>query len=64
MSTGIAIFLFIIAFIGFLSVLTLIHELGHFTVAKLSKAKVAEFSIGFGPKMFQFKIGETTYSLR
>jgi regulator of sigma E protease len=59
-----AYFITILVFIGFLILLTLVHELGHFTVAKVSKAKVAEFSIGFGPKIFQFKIGDTTYSIR
>jgi len=42
----------------------IIHELGHFTVAKLSKIKVDEFSLFVGPKLFSFKKGETTYSLR
>jgi regulator of sigma E protease len=59
-----AYFITILVFIGFLILLTLVHELGHFTVAKVSKAKVAEFSIGFGPKIFQFKKGDTTYSIR
>ena len=34
-----------------ISVLTFIHELGHFIAAKLVKAKVLEFSVGFGPKI-------------
>lgn len=40
------------------------HELGHFTIAKLSGVKVLEFSLGMGPKLFGFKGKETTYSLR
>ncbi len=40
------------------------HELGHFTVAKLSGIKVNEFAIGFGPKILRRKKGDTTYSLR
>lgn len=40
------------------------HELGHFTVAKLSGVKVLEFALGMGPKLFGFKRGETNYSLR
>lgn len=40
------------------------HELGHFTVAKLSGVKVLEFALGMGPKIFGFKHGETNYSLR
>lgn len=42
----------------------IIHELGHFTVAKLSKIKVDEFSLFIGPKLLSFTKGETTYSLR
>ncbi len=42
----------------------LLHELGHFTVAKLVGIKVNEFSIGMGPKLFQKEKGETKYSLR
>lgn len=40
------------------------HELGHFTVAKLSGVAVLEFSLGMGPKLLGFKKGETDYSLR
>ncbi|MEF9984217.1 MAG: site-2 protease family protein [Oscillospiraceae bacterium] len=40
------------------------HELGHFTVAKLSGVKVNEFALGMGPVLFQRKKGETAYSLR
>lgn len=42
----------------------IIHELGHFIVAKISKIKVEEFSLFVGPKLFSFTKGETTYSLR
>lgn len=44
--------------------LILIHEFGHFIVAKLCKIKVNEFSIGMGPSLFKFQKGETLYSLR
>lgn len=44
--------------------LVFIHELGHFTVAKLVGIKVHEFAIGMGPKFFQVKKGETSYSIR
>lgn len=44
--------------------LVLIHELGHFVVAKLVDIKVHEFSIGMGPKLLQAKKGETAYSIR
>lgn len=42
----------------------LLHELGHFTVAKLVGIKVNEFSIGMGPKIVQRQSGETKYTLR
>ncbi len=42
----------------------LFHEGGHFVAAKLSGVRVNEFSLGMGPKLFSFKKGETTYSLR
>ncbi len=42
----------------------LLHELGHFTIAKLSGIKVNEFAIGMGPKVLQTKKGETQYTLR
>ncbi|MBU5677453.1 RIP metalloprotease RseP [Alkaliphilus sp. MSJ-5] len=45
-------------------ILVLIHELGHFTVAKLVGIKVHEFAIGMGPKLIQVKKGETSYSIR
>ncbi len=54
------IFLAILA----LSFLIIIHELGHFLVAKAFKVKVNEFSLFMGPKLFSFKKGETLYSLR
>ncbi len=43
--------------------LVIIHEFGHFIVAKLFKIKVNEFAVGFGPKIFAKKWGETTYKL-
>lgn len=47
-----------------LGFLILIHEGGHFLVAKACKIKVKEFSIGFGPKIFERKGQETKYTLR
>ena len=41
-----------------------IHELGHFTVAKLNKVTVHEFAVGMGPAIFQKKHNGTDYSLR
>lgn len=46
-----------------LSVLVLIHELGHFLVAKKLGIKVEEFGFGFPPRVWGKKIGETLYSI-
>lgn len=48
----------------FFGLLISIHELGHFSFAKLFKVKVNEFALGMGPAIFKKKKGETTYSLR
>ena len=50
-----------ILFFGFI---ILSHELGHFTVARLFKVRINEFSIGMGPALFKKKGKETLYSLR
>ncbi|WP_294684540.1 RIP metalloprotease RseP [uncultured Finegoldia sp.] len=42
----------------------LIHEFGHFIVAKMNGVNVLEFSIGMGPKLFQKESNGTLYSLR
>lgn len=47
-----------------LGTLITIHELGHFTVAKLCDVKVNKFSIGFGPRILKKTSGETEYTLR
>ncbi len=44
-------------------ILILIHEFGHFIAAKISGVRVNEFAIGFGPKLFKKKLGETTYAV-
>ncbi|MFQ5747317.1 MAG: RIP metalloprotease RseP [Gemmatimonadota bacterium] len=51
----------ILATIVVLGVLILIHELGHFWAAKAVDIEVPRFSIGFGPKLFGFRRGETEY---
>jgi regulator of sigma E protease len=40
-----------------------VHEGGHFIVAKLCRVRVEAFAIGFGPRLFGFKIGETEYKV-
>jgi regulator of sigma E protease len=53
----------IFAFIGILGAAVVIHEFGHFLVAKLFKIRVETFSVGFGPRLFGFKGGHTDYRL-
>ncbi len=55
------IFYDIIAFLIVISIIVLIHEFGHFIVAKKMGVKVEKFSLGFGPKVYGKKIGETEY---
>jgi regulator of sigma E protease len=54
---SLAIFLFI------LSVLIIIHEFGHFILAKKMGVRVEQFSLGFGPVLFRRKKGDTEYSV-
>ncbi len=53
----------VIIFIISLAILILVHEFGHFIVAKKSGIRVDEFGLGFPPKIFGKKYGETEYTL-
>lgn len=53
----------ILNFIIILSVLILVHELGHFLTARRFGIKVEEFGFGLPPRVWGKKIGETIYSL-
>ncbi len=46
------------------SVLIFVHELGHFTAAKLSGVQVNEFSMFMGPAIWKKQVGETLYAIR
>ncbi len=46
-----------------LSVLIIVHELGHFVAAKAVGVRVEEFGLGYPPRLLSFKRGETRYSL-
>src|SRR5258706_2204845 len=46
-----------------LGVLIFIHELGHFLAAKLTGMRVDRFSIGFPPRAFGKKVGDTDYCI-
>lgn len=54
----------IIIAILFFELIIIIHEGGHYVAARLMKIKVNEFSIGMGPKLFQFERKGTKYTLR
>src|SRR5678815_4853397 len=45
------------------SLLIILHELGHFLAAKRMGIPIARFSLGLGPKVWGFKIGEIEYWL-
>lgn len=44
-----------------LGVMIVIHELGHYWMARFFDVKVDAFSVGFGPRLFGFKVGETDF---
>lgn len=50
--------MYIIAAIIAFGLLIIVHEFGHFIMAKLNGVKVEEFSVGMGPKLFGIKGGK------
>ncbi len=52
-----------ISFIIVLSILVVVHEFGHFIVAKRTGVRVEKFSVGFGPEILGVTKGDTRYSL-
>src|ERR1700730_14757387 len=46
-----------------LGIIIVIHELGHFLVAKFFGIKVETFSVGFGPRLIGFRKGDTDYRI-
>jgi regulator of sigma E protease len=52
-----------VAFIVLVGIMVVVHEAGHFIVAKLCKVRVEAFSIGFGPRLFGITLGETEYKV-
>lgn len=53
----------VLVFIIVLVVLIVVHEFGHFVVAKLSGMRVDEFGLGYPPRLWGKKIGETEYTV-
>jgi membrane-associated protease RseP (regulator of RpoE activity) len=60
MSESAGIFLFIVSILF----VVVVHEAGHFTLAKVFGIKVEEFFVGFGPRLWSFKRGETEYGVK
>jgi regulator of sigma E protease len=53
----------VVAAIIVLGLLIFLHELGHFAVAKWSGVMVTRFSLGFGPRLFSWRRGDTEYAI-
>jgi regulator of sigma E protease len=53
----------VVLFLVILAILIFVHELGHFIFAKLFNIRVDEFAIGFPPKIFGIRYGETLYTI-
>jgi regulator of sigma E protease len=58
-----AVAFYTLTFIAALAVLIIVHEFGHFLVAKWLGVRVLRFSVGFGPVMFSRWLGETEYAV-
>jgi len=52
-----------VAFIVLVGLMVVVHEFGHFLVAKLCGVRVEAFSVGFGPRLFGVKYGDTDYKV-
>ncbi len=59
----VSFFQYFLPFSLLLGTLVFIHELGHFLVARYFGVRVEIFSLGFGPKLFKFKKGDTVYCI-
>lgn len=45
-------------------VMVMVHELGHFLAAKWGRMKVTEYFVGFGPRLWSVRVGETEYGVK
>jgi len=57
-------FLGVVVVVAVIALVVMLHELGHFTAAKLSGMKVTEYFIGFGPRLWSTRRGETEYGIK
>src|SRR5205809_5153602 len=60
MSQWVGVVLFVVAIL----VVVLVHESGHFAFAKAFQIKVEEFFVGFGPRLWSIRRGETEYGVK
>jgi membrane-associated protease RseP (regulator of RpoE activity) len=54
----------LLLFIAIIIVIVMLHELGHFATAKWSGMKVTEYFVGFGPRLWSIRKGETEYGVK
>jgi membrane-associated protease RseP (regulator of RpoE activity) len=54
----------LLLFIAILIVIVMLHELGHFATAKWAGMKVTEYFVGFGPRLWSIRRGETEYGVK
>ncbi len=54
----------VLLFIAILVVIVMLHELGHFVTAKRAGMKVTEYFVGFGPRLWSVRRGETEYGVK
>jgi membrane-associated protease RseP (regulator of RpoE activity) len=54
----------LLVFIVILVIIVMLHELAHFATAKWSGMKVTEYFVGFGPRLWSFRRGETEYGVK
>lgn len=56
--------LVVTAVLGSIVLMIMLHELGHFVMAKRAGMKVTEYFLGFGPRIWSFRRGETEYGIK
>ena len=61
---GVTVGWWVVAAVVGIVVMIFLHELGHYVAAKRGGMKVTEFYLGFGPRLWSFTRGETTYGLK
>ncbi len=61
---GLLVSWWVVAAVGLLALMLFMHELGHYLTARASGMKVTEFFLGFGPRIWSFRKGETEYGIK